>query len=65
MQNITCSQYAKAYGLKSLKEVQELTGGVYRDTLLKWYKNKPELYEVIVLGCVAKKQIREKYGHKT
>lgn len=62
---MTSSQYAKAYGLKNLKEVQELTGGVYRDTLINWFKNKPELYECVILGCVAKKQIREKYGHKT
>ena len=51
---MTPSQQAKAAGLKSLLEVSELTGVSYQ-TLNNWAKNKPELFGVVIAGCVVKK----------
>ena len=47
------SERAKALGLKSLAQVSELTGQSVQ-TLSNWAKNKPELFEVVLLGCAAK-----------
>jgi len=49
----TASQLAKAAGLKSLKQVTELTG-TNPQTLINWHKNKPNLLEVVLLGCKLK-----------
>ena len=46
---MTPSQQAKAAGLKSLKEVSELTG-VSIQTLINWHKNKPDLFRVVIFG---------------
>jgi len=51
---MTPSQQAKAAGLKSLLEVSELTGTSIQ-TLSNWAKNKPELFSVVIAGCVVKK----------
>tara|TARA_R110000765_G_scaffold143226_4_gene244775 strand:+ start:270 stop:488 length:219 start_codon:yes stop_codon:yes gene_type:complete len=50
---ITPSKQAKELGLKSLTQVSELTGQSLQ-TLTNWFNDKPELYEVVLLGCVAK-----------
>ena len=47
---MTPSQQAKAAGLKSLKEVSELTG-VSIQTLINWHKNKPALFVVVLVGA--------------
>jgi len=47
------SQVAKASGLK-LVEVSNLTG-VSIQTLTNWYKNKPELFDVVLSGCITKR----------
>tara|TARA_R100000544_G_scaffold22818_1_gene11393 strand:+ start:43 stop:234 length:192 start_codon:yes stop_codon:yes gene_type:complete len=57
MQATTASQVAKRNGLKSLKEVSDITGQS-SVTLINWYKNKRDLFEVVVIGCVALKQIK-------
>jgi hypothetical protein len=49
---MTPSQQAKAAGLKSLTVASELTG-VSLQTLGNWHKNKPELFQVVIAGCVA------------
>lgn len=49
---MTPSQQAKATGLKSLSQVSELTG-VSIQTLSNWAKNKPDLFAVVLAGCVA------------
>ena len=49
---MTTSQKAKAKGLTNLKQVVELTG-VSPQTLDNWSKHKPELFEVVLCGCVA------------
>jgi len=41
-------------GFESLNEVIELSG-VSRQTLDNWSNNKPELFEVVLLGCITKK----------
>lgn len=48
----TASWQAKAKGLTNLKQVTDLTG-VSPQTLGNWYKHKPELFEVVLVGCVA------------
>lgn len=50
---MTASQQAKAQGLKSLRQVAELTG-VKERTLINWHKDRPILFKVVLLGCVAK-----------
>jgi len=49
---MTPSQQAKAAGLKSLSQVTKMTG-VSLQTLSNWHKNKPELFKVVIAGCVA------------
>ena len=48
------SQQAKKAGLKSLTEVSKLTG-VRFQTLNNWAKNKPELFNIVIIGCKASK----------
>jgi hypothetical protein len=50
---MTASKQAKALGLKSLTQVSELTGQSLQ-TLTNWFNDKPELFEVVLLGCAAK-----------
>ena len=45
----TASQQAKAAGIKSLKQVSELTGASAQ-TLINWHKHKPKLFAVVLLG---------------
>ena len=47
----TASWQAKAKGLTNLKQVSALTG-VSPQTLDNWCKHKPELFEVVLCGCV-------------
>ena len=47
------SKQAKEIGLKSLTQVSELTGQSLQ-TLTNWFNDKPELFEVVLLRCVAK-----------
>jgi len=56
----TPSQQAKAAGLKSLSQVRDMLGTapsghptVSLQTLSNWHKNKPELFAVVLEGCVA------------
>ena len=49
---MTPSQQAKAAGLKSLSQVSELTGQSLQ-TLGNWHRDKPELFRIVLLGCVA------------
>ncbi len=51
-EKITASQQAKAAGLKSLAQVSELTGVSFQ-TLNNWAKHKPQLFEAVLLGCLA------------
>lgn len=43
-------ELAKQHGLKSLTQVSELTGQS-NQTLINWHKNKPQLFEIVLLGC--------------
>ena len=49
---MTASELAKSYGLKSLKTVGELTNQSVQ-VLNLWHKNKPELFKVVLCGCVS------------
>lgn len=48
----SASQIAKDAGLPSLNSMQELTG-IARNTLDLWNKTRPQLFDVMVAGCVA------------
>ncbi|WP_157575822.1 MULTISPECIES: hypothetical protein [unclassified Pseudoalteromonas] len=50
---MTASQQAKKAGLSGLKEVEDKTG-VSKQTLINWHKNKPQLFKVVIDGCVVK-----------
>lgn len=52
MNNLTPSQQAKAAGLKNLRQVEELTGQSAQ-TLTNWHRDKPELFRIVLLGCVS------------
>ena len=45
------AQQAKSMGLKSLTQVSNLTG-VSLNTLTNWHRDKPLLFDVVLLGCV-------------
>lgn len=49
---MTAAKSAKAAGLKSLAEVSTITG-ISRQTLENWYRNRPELWKVVLAGCLA------------
>jgi len=46
---MTASQQAKAQGLKSLRQMAELTG-VKERTLINWHKDRPLLFKVVLNG---------------
>jgi len=50
---MTPSQKAKDAGLKSLSQVSRLTGQSPQ-TLDNWAKNKPKLFNIVLLGCLAR-----------
>tara|TARA_R110002020_G_scaffold67718_1_gene177612 strand:- start:461 stop:709 length:249 start_codon:yes stop_codon:yes gene_type:complete len=49
---MTPAQQAKAAGLKNLSQVSHITG-VSLNTLTNWHRDKPELFRIVLLGCVA------------
>ena len=48
---MSASTQAKATGLKSLEQVSKLTNQSVQ-TLNNWYRNKPALFHVVLIGCV-------------
>ena len=50
---MTASQKAKELGFKNLAQVQELSGQSQQN-LDNWFKKKPLLFDVVLLGCLAK-----------
>jgi len=52
---MSASDNAKKAGLKSLATVMEMTGQS-RQTLQNWHKDKPDLFRVVIAGCVALNQ---------
>lgn len=47
----SASEYCKSLGLKSVADVSRKTR-VDRVTLHRWFNSKPELFNVIVHGCL-------------
>ena len=45
------SRQAKAAGLRNLKQAADITGQ-HPNTLTLWHRTKPELFEVVLAGCV-------------
>ena len=50
MRRMTPSQQAKAAGLKSIKEVSDMTGRPPQ-TLYNWHKHYPTLFAAVLIGC--------------
>lgn len=48
---------AKKAGMQSLAEVSRITN-VSPETLTNWHKRKPELFEIVLLGCQKKRESR-------
>lgn len=55
---MTPSQQAKAAGLKSLRELSDISG-VSTRTLENWHKRNPQRFAVILAGAVLWKNRRE------
>ena len=49
---MTASEQCKLLGLKSLKQVSDMTGQSPQ-TLLNWHKNKKELFRLVIRGCAS------------
>lgn len=47
---MTASEKAKKTGLVSLSQVSKMTG-VSTQTLNNWFKNKPQLFDIVLKGC--------------
>ena len=47
------SEKIKSAELSSAKELSEITG-IHINTLFKWHKTRPELFDIIVRGAAAK-----------
>lgn len=58
---MTASKFAKNHGLKSLNQVCSITGR-NKATLINWFNNEPDLFEVVVLGCVFKIKFGSQYS---
>ena len=56
---MTAAEHAKKLGFKSLKEVSELSGASTQN-LNNWLDNKPDFFEIVLLGCLQKKQRLER-----
>ena len=50
---MTPSQQAKSVGLKNLTQVSKMTGQSL-NTLINWHRNKPELFEIVLEGCLSR-----------
>ena len=50
---MTPSQKAKSVGLKSLTQVKDLIGKSL-NTLSNWHRESPDLFDVVLLGCLVK-----------
>jgi lambda repressor-like predicted transcriptional regulator len=48
---MTASDSAKSAGLKSLAEASKRTG-VSTQTLNNWFNHKPDLFKVVIAGCL-------------
>jgi len=54
---MTPAKQAKAAGLKGLHEVSMISNRP-RSTLYEWHKYNPQLFRVVIAGCVAVKNER-------
>jgi len=51
---MTPSKKVKACGLKDLQEMAELSNKSV-NTLKTWFKTNPELFDVVLSGCITKR----------
>ena len=52
---MTAAKKAKSMGMKYLKQAVDM--GWARSTLVDMHNNKPERFEIVILGCLAKQDI--------
>ena len=57
------SEKVKLVGLKSFAELSEVSGESVQ-TLNNWYKNKPRLFELVLIGVVVEKFANSICGKK-
>lgn len=57
------SEYCKSKGLKSLAEVARRSKQSAQ-TLHNWFHNKPELFAIVVDGCVWRRELERKNANK-
>lgn len=50
--HVTPSQHAKILGLKNLTQVSQITG-TSLNTLTNWHRDKPELFRIVLKGCIS------------
>ena len=55
---MTPSEKCKQAGLKSLKEVSDMTETSVQ-TLINWHTSKPRLFDAVVIGCAKINQDKE------
>lgn len=51
---MTASEQCKAAGIRSLVELSEMVRKPPQ-TLRNWHRDSPELFEIVIIGCVKKK----------
>ena len=56
--NPKAAEQAKQAGLKSLSEASELTGQSLQ-TLRNWSINKPDLFTVVIAGCLVIREYKK------
>lgn len=49
---LTAAKYAKSMGLSDLEKVVDITGKG-RGTLRNWRDEQPNLFHIVILGCIA------------
>lgn len=47
----SAASLARSFGFRKLTEVSEMTG-ISRKTLTNWAVSRPELFRVVLLGCL-------------
>ncbi len=57
---MSANNEARALGLGGLVEVSEIIERKHRNTLHSWYNNNPDLFKIVLLGCVKFKELKER-----
>lgn len=55
----SASEYCKSAGLKSLAEVARRTK-THKSKLYRWFHDNPELFAIVVDGCVWRRELEKR-----